>query len=256
MNTINFKEDKKVNLNDISDGNTNFNVAKNTHIDLLLRDMPEDFELNFFVQEDASVNLRIINFNSSKTINIHANVCKNGIFNVILADFAQERTHINSNVILFDDYASSSFRFSTLAKGNDLKLYNISFDHIGEHTSSTLEGFGVAQDEGYINCKGVSHIEKNSIKSNASQLVKVILFDEHSKSTASPTLKIDCDDIKANHGCAIGALNENHMFYLMSRGLSRAEARKLVTTGYLIPITKYFEEELANLILEEINRSL
>ena len=255
-NIITFNEDKKVNLSDVSYANTDFVVAKNTHIDLLLQDMPEDYDLNFFVQEDASVNLRIINFTSSKTLNIRANVCKNGTFNIILADFAQQRTHLNSNVVLFDDFAEGSVRFSTLVKGHDQKLYNISFSHIGQHTNSTLEGFGVCQDEGYLNCKGVSHIEKDSIKSNASQLCKVILFDEHSRAIASPTLKIDCDDIKANHGCAIGALNENHMFYLMSRGLSRTEARKLVTTGYLIPITNYFEEDLANLILEEINRSL
>ena len=78
--------------------------------------------------------------------------------------------------------------------------------------------------------------------------MKVILFDKESKAKASPTLKIDCDDIVANHACAIGSLNEDHVFYLKTRGLSEDEARRLITLGYLTPIENYFDESRKELI--------
>ena len=104
--------------------------------------------------------------------------------------------------------------------------------------------------------KGISHIEKGSIKSKANQIAKIILFDKASKASASPILKIDCDDIKANHGCAIGALNQEHLYYLLSRGLSLFEAKRIITEGYLLPIAKYFNSDEEQLIKETIEGSI
>ena len=111
-------------------------------------------------------------------------------------------------------------------------------------------------DTSELNVNGISHIEKGANKSNANQSVKVILFDKESKAKASPTLKIDCEDIKASHGCAIGSLNEEHLYYLLSRGLSEIEARKLITYGYLLPISLNYDEEIRKIIEETIYRSL
>ena len=71
-----------------------------------------------------------------------------------------------------------------------------------------------------------------------------------------PILKIDCDDIEASHACSIGNLNENHIFYLMSRGISEDEARKLIVEGYLNPISSYFDEQNASEISEKIKGEL
>ena len=103
--------------------------------------------------------------------------------------------------------------------------------------------------------EGISHIEKGAIKSKASQKIKSILFDKTSEAIANPILKIDCDDIEASHACAIGSLNDDHLFYLLSRGIALEDAKKLITYGYLNPIVNYFldeeKEELENLIKKE-----
>ena len=107
-------------------------------------------------------------------------------------------------------------------------------------------------DDSFIKINGVSHIKENAIKSEAHQKVKCLLFDEKSRAIANPILKIDCDDIIASHACAIGSLNNDHIFYLLSRGLSLEEARRLIIMGYLLPIKDYFDEEDKNKIVNYV----
>ena len=220
-----------------------FSVLSNVKIDVVILEHDTKNHINFHVNDGGSVNLYLISDKEESEFNILGDVKNNGVFNVYLADFSNVNTSINSNVILLGDNSRSEFKFSSIAGQNIKKLYNIGFNHLGVKTSSNFEGYGVGIKNGEIDAKGTSHIEKNSIKSNANQMVKVILFDKESKAKASPTLKIDCDDIVANHACAIGSLNEDHIFYLKSRGLSEEEARRLITLGYLIPIENYFDEK-------------
>lgn len=75
-----------------------------------------------------------------------------------------------------------------------------------------MEGYSVNTDISKLKVEGISHIEKGAIKSKASQKIKAILFDQTSSALANPILKIDCDDIEASHACAIGSLNDDHLF--------------------------------------------
>ena len=225
-----------------SEKNPIINVKKNVNITIDLLINEDTNLLTFFVQKYAKVMLRIFYKNSSEKLEILANLDEFSSFDAVFADFSSKNTSIKSNVILYGDGANSSFKFATLAKENSIKKYNISFDHIGNKTSSNLDGYLVCENEAFV--------------SMANQKIKGILFDEKSKATANPILKIDCDDIEASHACSIGNLNENHIFYLMSRGISEDEARKLIVEGYLNPISAYFDEQNASEISEKIKGEL
>ena len=63
----------------------------------------------------------------------------------------------------------------------------------------------------------------------------------------SPILKIDENDIEASHAAVVGKINDEHIFYLTSRGLSEEEAKRLITLGYLKPImTGFADDEMKN----------
>lgn len=236
--------------------NEEFVIFANDEIEFSIDDVEGIFNLNFFIEEGAKVTIKMLSLKNKKTVNIKANVCKNALFLINIADFVSNNIEINSNVILYGDNSKSEVNLSSLVNKNYCKKYNISFSHIGENTSSNLNGYGVSQDEGNLIIKGISHIEKGSIKSKANQIAKIILFDKTSKASASPILKIDCDDIKANHGCAIGALNQEHLYYLLSRGLSLFEAKRIITEGYLLPIAKHFNSDEEQLIKQTIEGSI
>ncbi len=233
-----------------------FNVASNKKINLIIKDFNDKNEINFFLQEGASCSLKLINSFKEKTVILRENLAKTANFNCFIADFAKENLKIENNSILLGEGASAYFDVASLSFDSDKKIYDISIDHIGQKTESNFTFHGVSTSTSEIIVRGVSHIEQDSIKSQASQACNVILFDKESRAKASPTLKIDCDDIKASHGCAIGSLNDNHIFYLLSRGLTLKEARRLITLGYLEPIKNHFNEEDANYIDSLIRKGM
>lgn len=230
------------------------NVKKDKNISLDLTDI-SDASLTLFLQKNSICNLRIFFKNQKNSLVLHANLNDNASLNIYFADFSNDNSSLTSNVILLGEGAKSSFKFSSLVTKNDNKKYSISFSHIGEKSESILEGYSVNTDTSKLKVEGISHIEKDAIKSKASQKIKAILFDQTSSAIANPILKIDCDDIEASHACAIGSLNDDHLFYLLSRGIALEDAKKLITYGYLNPIVNYFDdedkEELENLIKKE-----
>ena len=82
------------------------------------------------------------------------------------------------------------------------------------------------------------------------------MFDERCVAQASPILCIDENDVQASHAAVVGKLNEEHIYYLLSRGLSLADARRLISLGYLKPIEAFFEGETRNRIEEAIERGI
>ena len=85
------------------------------------------------------------------------------------------------------------------------------------------------------------------------------MLDKESEFDSKPELEIYADDVKCSHGSTSGNLDENSIFYLMSRGLSRHEAKKLLIEGFLVDaietitnkeIKEYFLEKLKNKINE------
>ena len=67
--------------------------------------------------------------------------------------------------------------------------------------------------------------------------------DEFLNVTLKHCLKIDENDIEASHAAVVGKINDEHLFYLTSRGISETEAKELITFGYLKPILLGFKEE-------------
>ena len=70
-------------------------------------------------------------------------------------------------------------------------------------------------------------------------------------------LMIDENDVQASHAMSIGRVDEDQLYYMMSRGLSVQQCTSLISTGYLMPITKVIEnEELRNMLAEEMERKI
>jgi len=91
----------------------------------------------------------------------------------------------------------------------------------------------------------------NSIaqKTDGYQLSEAIFLDESSEFNAKPELEIYADDVKCSHGSASGSLDENSIFYLMSRGLSYQQSKELLINGFVLDvIEKITDNEIKNLV--------
>jgi Fe-S cluster assembly protein SufD len=91
-------------------------------------------------------------------------------------------------------------------------------------------------------------------KTDSSQSVKAMLLDRTATANAKPELEIFADDVKCAHGCAIGELDAMSLFYLESRGLAPAEAKKLLLQAFVAGVFDGADEEerLTALALEKL----
>lgn len=91
----------------------------------------------------------------------------------------------------------------------------------------------VVMPGGKLNLKGIIKIDKGAELVEAFLRQAVLLIGENSMATAVPELEIESNEVKASHAAAIGRIDEEQLFYLMSRGLNREEAVKLIIKAFL-----------------------
>ena len=122
-------------------------------------------------------------------------------------------------------------------------------NHLIENTKSYQLIKGVLEDTSKAVYQGKIFVDSKAQKTDGYQLSKVILVNDNTEFNAKPELEIYADDVKCSHGSASGSLNEDSIFYLMSRGLNYQEAKKLLINGFLLDvIEKITDSEIKNLI--------
>ena len=122
-------------------------------------------------------------------------------------------------------------------------------NHLVENTKSYQLVKSVLEKKSKAVYQGKIFVSSEAQKTDGYQLSNAILLSENSEFNAKPELEIYADDVKCSHGSSSGSLDENSIFYLMSRGLNYKEARKLLINGFLLDvIEKITDEEIKNLI--------
>jgi FeS assembly protein SufD len=108
--------------------------------------------------------------------------------------------------------------------------------HIGENTSGHTVSRGVVKDKARSVFKGMIRIEKNARNSRAYLAEHGMILGKDARLDAIPGLEIKTNDVKATHSASVAQINDEELFYLMSRGLSEEDARKLVVFGFFEPL--------------------
>ena len=122
-------------------------------------------------------------------------------------------------------------------------------NHLTENTKSYQLVKSVLEDGSKAAYQGKIFVNSEAQKTDGYQLSKAILLDKTTEFNAKPELEIYADDVKCSHGSASGSLNENSIFYLMTRGLNYKEAKELLINGFLLDvIEKITDREIKNLI--------
>ena len=122
-------------------------------------------------------------------------------------------------------------------------------NHLTENTKSYQLIKSVLEDSSKAAYQGKIFVNSDAQKTDGYQLSKAILQNKDSEFNAKPELEIYADDVKCSHGSASGSLNEDSIFYLMSRGLNYNQARELLINGFLLDVVeKITDSEIRNLI--------
>ena len=175
---------------------------------------------------------------NSNDIDIEINIYKGKVsFNNVLTNQLNVKIIVNLN-----DNNSSIDLYNTCINTNKSNIY-VRVNHNSKETVSNIYNNGVTKKEGSINFIVESFVPKNSVKSVVNQDSKIIALNTNNLNKIDPILLIDEYDSEARHAAFIGNFNSDKLFYLMSRGLSKKEARTLLLNGLLIGTLDIDDEE-------------
>lgn len=132
---------------------------------------------------------------------------------------------------------SSSDAKVICAGTNDQKLsITTKAVHFGKSSDSQMFTRAVMRDQASSIINGITKIEKGATKANGEQTEKVLMLSPKARGDANPILLIDEDDVTAGHAASVGQVNPEQVYYLMSRGISKQDAERLIIHGFLAPV--------------------
>lgn len=140
--------------------------------------------------------------------------------------------------------ADAKVRMAILSKEKEDKHYEVLIQHNKPHTSGQMDNYGVVKDQGKLVIDGIGTITKGQHGSASHQTNRIMIFDPECVASANPYLYIDEYDVKASHAASVGKMDEDHLYYLQSRGLKKREAMQLITYGYLKPVIEVIDNEM------------
>lgn len=160
---------------------------------------------------------------------------------VTYIDFAKSDADLDFDVVLKED-ARAELSLASLNEDHK-KVYRFNVRHEGMRSYSRTKMGGINDGKGILRFLGSSFIVNGAHKCDTRQEGKITNLSPDCKSEVSPALLIKENDVKASHGAALGAYNPNHLFYLMSRGLTMEESKRLITYGSLLPMIESAEDD-------------
>ncbi len=117
--------------------------------------------------------------------------------------------------------------------------------HLAPNTTSTIRSKSVSKDGGIANYRGLIKVSRAAKGASASLVCDSLLLDEESEANTYPAVMNKQDDVQISHEATIGRIGDDELFYLMSRGLSRDEAVRMIVGGFVEPIVKALPIEYA-----------
>jgi Fe-S cluster assembly protein SufD len=120
-------------------------------------------------------------------------------------------------------------------------------DHVAPNCRSDLLYKGALRDRSRAVYSGWVHVRPDAQKTNAMQTSRNIVLSEHAKADAIPNLEIEANDVRCGHAASVGPVDEETIFYLQSRGIPRADAERLIVSGF-------FQEVLDRVTIDEVRQ--
>ncbi|MBN4067181.1 Fe-S cluster assembly protein SufD [Simkania negevensis] len=142
------------------------------------------------------------------------------------------------HVRLIGSGAQALLHGACMLQGKNQMHTNVLMEHVAPNCSSTQLFKSILRDQTRSSFEGKIYIHKEAQKTDAYQLNANILLSDTAIVDSKPNLEIFADDVKASHGCTIGQLDEEQLFYLLTRGISKEAANKLLLYGFCTDVVE------------------
>jgi Fe-S cluster assembly protein SufD len=205
-----------------------------------------------FVEQGAKLEYVSIQNLSSETWHFgthHAQVGRDAELDWVAGGFGSKKGKIRIQNDLAGPGATSRVTGAYFADGAQHLDYDTFQEHIAPSTTSDFAFKGALRDEARTVWRGMIRVEPDAQKTNAYQENRNLMLSEQAHADSIPGLEILANDVRCTHGATLGQVDREQLFYLMARGLSRAEAERLIVRGF-------FQDILDRIELEPVREAL
>lgn len=209
---------------------------------------------------NSKTNIVVVNMLNSKSNNllsIENNLEENARVDYTIIDFGGKTSITNYYSNIKENGAKANINTIYLGAGNQVFDINYIAELFGENTETNIEVQGALKDEAKKNFKGTIDFKKGSKKAKGDENEFCMLLSNKAKSKALPMLLCTEEDVEGNHSSAAGKIEDDKLFYIMSRGISEKDAMKLIVKAKFNKILETIkDEELKQEIVDEIDKRL
>lgn len=158
---------------------------------------------------------------------------------------------------LIGDGSYGDTKSVVVGRGEQKQNFTTAVVHFGKRSEGFILKHGVMKDSASTIFNGIGKIEYGATKANAEQESRVLMLSEKARGDANPILLIDEDDVTAGHAASVGRVDPLQLYYLMSRGIAKKEAERLVIHGFLAPVVNQLPiEGVRKQLVEVIERKV
>lgn len=213
-----------------------------------------------YAEDNSEINIIKIQRMNSLSRNFDSNISYiegQGKVNWISVELGSDVSGVNFTSLLKGEASESTMSSIYLVDGVRRMDLEYSMIHQGARSVSNIESKGVLKDNAKKVFRGNLDFKRGARSSKGVEEEYVILMDPTVKSDSIPALMCGEDDVIGEHAASAGQIDESKLFYLMSRGLSERDAKKLIVEASFAPIINRIpSESLQTLITSEVERRL
>tara|TARA_Y100000310_G_scaffold91480_2_gene88846 strand:- start:755 stop:2161 length:1407 start_codon:yes stop_codon:yes gene_type:complete len=197
----------------------------------------------------------VFNLNTKRAI-----VYENGTMDWVNGNLGSNVTMLYPCSILIGRNSKTDYIGIAYAGKNQFQDTGCKVYHLAENTTSKILSKGISKDGGTSSYRGLVDIRKGALNSKSNVRCDGLMLDNESKALTLPSMEVSENEVNVSHEAVVGKIQEEQLFYLMSRGLTEKEAIKMIVLGFIEPVVRKlpleYAVELNKLIELEIEDSV
>ena len=212
--------------------------------------------IELFLEQNASLEI-IINVTSKNEIslinNLYAKLLNDANLSVHMVSTGGLFSRSRLDIDLFGNGSGFEIDGVYFGENNQIHDTRVFVNHLGKSTTSNMITKGVLGDESSSIFTGTIHIAEGAVKTESQQENRNIILTEKASAQSVPNLEILCDDVICGHGSSVGPIDETLYHYVMSRGINKENAEKLLIKGFF---NEVINEDAWDIIHDEVADTL
>ncbi len=209
---------------------------------------------NIQVNENIDITINVV-FENKKDVNntLQIEVLKNAKVHINNIDITTSNTNVQYNINLKEQQALVNFN-NIVISNNKKSIYKIHMNNQAENSKANIFQKAICKNNGYSLLEAIGKIDENCKNTENFQESRILLLDNSSYAQTSPLLLINNNEVLAGHKASISRVDEEQMYYLQTRAISKKESEKLLVKAFLKEVTDQIkiDDEKLQTIIDEV----